>query len=80
MRPRAAGGQEPDDVEQAILVDLWHLSRTVVSDLPYRDDGNRMARLTWVVNAFVKTHPEVPRKFVYIWSQDNLGHLLRNES
>lgn len=86
MRPRPAGGYEPDDRDRAELVELWHLSRTAVA-LPgeerqalfERHGGERGARIAWVVDQFVKAHagePGAARKWVYVWSVENLGRQL----
>lgn len=75
MRPRAVGGYEPDNDEQRELVDLWHLSRTALACDP---DQSRNARLRWVVDEYMKLHPDVGRKWVYVWAVDNLGlHVAR---
>lgn len=66
------GGFEPDDNDQRVLVELWHLSRTALSGKP---DG-RSERIAWVVDAFMKDHgtePNVGRKWIYVWAVDNLG-------
>lgn len=78
MRPRAVGGFEPDDREQAELVELWHLSRTALSGtgLDSRDD-----RIRWVCDAFLKEHkgePNVAHKWIYVWAVDNVGMLIGN--
>ncbi len=86
MRPRPAGGYEPDDRDRAELVELWHLSRTAVA-LPgeerqalfERHGGERGARIAWVVDRFVKAHagePGVAHKWVRVWSVENLGRQL----
>jgi hypothetical protein len=69
MRPRAVGGFEPDDRDQRELVELWHLSRIV------RSARDRSGRLDWVVTEFCLEHPGCGRKWVYVWSEANLGRL-----
>lgn len=74
MRPRAVGGFEPDDKDQAVLVALWHLSRTALSGKPCGHSD----RITWIVDAFLREHgtePNVGRKWIYVWCTDNLGQL-----
>lgn len=74
MRPRAVGGFEPDDKDQAVLVELWHLSRTALSG----STADRSARIAWIVDAFMREHgtePNVGRKWIYVWCVDNLGTL-----
>lgn len=77
MRPRAVGGLEPDDVEQRELVELWHISRTALSNRCYTlgTMGYRSARLDWVVDEFLKAHPEVARKWICVWCERYLGVL-----
>jgi hypothetical protein len=82
MRSRASGGYEPDDRDQAELVELWHLSRAAVA-LPRlerealfaRHGSERSARLNWVVDQFLARHvgeSGVARKWVYVWAERNL--------
>lgn len=76
MRSRAVGGYEPDDKDQAELVELWHLSRTALAGtgLDARDH-----RLQWVCDTFMKEHagePHVAYKWIYVWAVDNLGLLV----
>lgn len=66
------GGYEPDDADQRELVELWHLSRTA------RPSGDRDARLQWLTDEFLRAHagePGVARKWVYVWSEANLGRI-----
>lgn len=77
MRSRAVGGYEPDDKEQAELVELWHLSRTALAGtgLDARDH-----RLQWTLDSFLKAHasePNVKSKWVYVWLIENIGQLLK---
>ena len=72
MRPRAVGGYEPDDTDQAKLVELWHLSRTALSGKPC----TRGDRLEWVVQMFMQESNGgigVARKWIWVWCVDNLG-------
>jgi hypothetical protein len=83
VRPRAVGGFEPDDRDQHELSELWHTSRTAIAlpgperqALLARHGGERGARLHWVVEQFLREHagePNVARKWVYVWSEANLG-------
>lgn len=83
MRSRAVGGYEPDDRDQHELSELWRTSRTAVAlsgperqALFARHGGERGARIDWVVEQFLKAHagePHVARKWVYVWSEANLG-------
>lgn len=83
MRPRASGGHEPDDRDQHELHELWHTSRTAIAlpgperqALLDRHGGERGARLHWVVDQFLRAHegePHVAWKWVYTWSEANLG-------
>ena len=83
MRAREVGGYEPDDRDQHELSELWHTSRTAIAlPSPEREalfakhGGERGARLAWVVDEFLKAHagePNVARKWVYVWSEANLG-------
>lgn len=79
MRPRAAGGYEPDETEQRELTELWHLGATAVARAADRSAA-RLDRLTWVVGAFMKKHeggPNVARKWIWVWAVDNLGLIVR---
>lgn len=79
MRPREVGGFEPDEAEQAELTELWHLGATALSMAADRSRA-RLERLQWVVDAFMAKHqgePNVARKWVWIWSADNLGLIVR---
>lgn len=73
MRPRAVGGLEPDDNDQRELVELWHLSRVALAGTGLNSRGDR---LRWVCDAFTKEHPDVARKWIYVWVADNLGLLV----
>jgi hypothetical protein len=73
MRPRAVGGLEPDDADQRELVELWHISRTALATGKFIDGRQRIARLEWVIAEFLKAHPEVARKWVYVWCSEFLG-------
>lgn len=81
MRPRAVGGYEPDDKEQHELSELWHLSRTACSlELAkvYNTARIREIRITWVVDAFLREHagePNVSRKWIYAWTERNIGRI-----
>lgn len=79
MRPRASGGFEPDEAEQAELTDLWLLSRTALAGTGFDD---REHRLRWAVEAFMKDHAgqeNVAHKWVWNWSADNLGVIFRRD-
>ena len=83
MRPRSVGGFEPDDRDQHELHELWHTSGTAIAlpgperrALLERHGGERGARLHWVVEQFLREHagePNVAHKWVYTWSEANLG-------
>lgn len=86
MRARAVGGLEPDEAEQRELVQLWHLSRTGLSrplfSAPLSQPGcgyvpppDRAERIAWVVDMFLREHPNVGRKWVYVWCEAELGRL-----
>jgi len=85
MRPRASGGYEPDDRDQHELSELWHTSRVAIAlpdlerrALLERHGGERGARLRWVVDQFLRAHagePHVAEKWVYTWSEANLGRI-----
>ncbi len=80
MRARAVGGLEPDEKEQAELVELWHLSRTALAssaNAPGFLATSRTDRIRWAVDEFCKAHPSVARKWPYVWAVDNLGLLVR---
>jgi hypothetical protein len=73
VRPRAVGGFEPDDKDQQILVELWHLSLTALSG---SGNTSRDNRLQWVIDSFMKEHgkePNVAHKWIYVWCVDNIG-------
>jgi hypothetical protein len=80
MRPRASGGFEPDDLEQVKLVELWHLSRTALAHCRTEDGAqaaySRSAQLTWVVDNFLTEHPDVGRKWIYVWCERYLGRVV----
>lgn len=68
MRPRASGGMEPDDTDQKVLVEFWHISRVFGTD--------RQVRLGWIVDHFLAIHPDAGRKWVYVWCERYLGRLV----
>jgi hypothetical protein len=82
MRERAVGGYEPDDVEQRELVELWHLSRGMAPfsvELLSKHGTPRGVRIAWVVDEYMKQHegkPNVKRKWIYVWCEAALGHLV----
>jgi hypothetical protein len=84
MREREVGGYEPDDRDQAELVELWHLSRTALAGqtaamIAKSGFSLRSARLNWCIDEFLKTHngePHVARKWVYVWAEANLGRMV----
>jgi hypothetical protein len=85
MRAREVGGYEPDDREQAELVELWHLSRTAhagrAAEVIAKYGSLRGARLAWAVDEFLKKHdgePNVARKWIYVWTETNVGLLVRS--
>jgi hypothetical protein len=68
LRPRASGGFEPDDTDQAVLVEFWHVSRVFGPD--------RQVRLGWVVDHFLAIYPEIARKWIYVWCERYLGRMV----
>jgi hypothetical protein len=80
VRPRAAGGYEPDEAEQQELVSYYHTARTALAGMR-NADGNtidtRSNRVNYAVDEFIKAHahaaPAIARKWVYVWATDNLG-------
>ncbi len=46
------------------LLDLWRVSRTALAGLDHVP--TRYDRLQWALNEFTKTHPDQPRKSVYL--------------
>lgn len=71
MRAREAGGLEPDDAEQRELTELWHISRTALSGKV----DTKSARREWVIDQFLRGHPDVARKWVHEWVWSQLGYL-----
>lgn len=81
MRKREVGGYEPDDAEQAELVELWHLSRTALAGQLSGNTCDREARIRWCVDQFLDKHqhtPNVAGKWVHNWAVNNLGLLTRD--
>jgi hypothetical protein len=90
MRAREVGGYEPDDTEQTELHELWFMARGFAfaeknaAELLAKHGSVRGAQLAWVVDEFLKKHdgePHVARKWVYVWSEANLGcHVIEARS
>ena len=77
MKPRSVGGLEPDENEQLELINYYHLARTALCDQPGYQYGSplkqKTMRIDYAVSEFVKAHPDVARKWPYVWLVDEVN-------